>query len=462
MSDLTEGLIALAGRSADIIPSRAVLFARLSLLDWMTCGIAGRNEPLAQKLRQLAQMEGGTGHSTIICGSAAPARMAALANGATSHALDYDDTHFAHVGHLSVGIYPAALAIAEQQDLSAADMMTAFLLGAEGAIRVGMALGRAHYNLGFHQTATAGAFGATLAAGRLLGLNDVQMRHALGLCGTRASGMTSQFGSMGKPYNAGIAAANGVECATLAHLGFTSADDGLLGHQGFVGAHIPSEARTDADAGAGMQDAGMQDAGMDDYLFPDNKYKLHACCHGLHPMIEALLAAHQMSGVTFDDISAFTLETNPRWLAVCDIKAPRTGLEVKFSYNWLAGMTLRGDNTGDDRLYQDALAGDEELRAFANRITVIGNDALTDLQARGSLTMRDGSSLPIWFDLAEPLAEDVIIAKLRAKSDTIIGEASAAIWDLYPRLQDLGARDIGHALSVGAGGTGRAKLRATS
>ena len=457
MTYLTEELIALAGRSADIIPSRAALFARLSLLDWMTCGIAGWNEPLAVKLRQLSEMEGGTGHSTIIAGSRAPARMAALVNGATSHALDYDDTHFAHVGHLSVGIYPAALAIAEQQDLSAAEMMTAFLLGSEGAIRVGIILGRAHYNLGFHQTATAGAFGATLAAGRLLGLGAVQMRHALGLCGTRASGMTSQFGSMGKPYNAGIAAANGVECATLAHLGFTSADDGLLGHQGFVGAHTPSEARTDADA-----EAGMQDANMEDYLFPDNKYKLHACCHGLHPMIEALLAAHQMSGVTFDDISAFTLETNPRWLAVCDIKAPRTGLEVKFSYNWLAGMTLRGDNTGDDRLYQDALAGDEELRAFANRITVIGNDALTDLQARGSLTMRDGSSLPIWFDLAEPLTEDVIIAKLRAKSDTIIGEASAAIWDLYPRLQDLGARDIGHALSVGAGGTGRAKLRATS
>jgi 2-methylcitrate dehydratase PrpD len=457
MTHLTEELIALAGRSADIIPSRVALFARLSLLDWMTCGIAGRNEPLALKLRQLSEMEGGTGHSTIIEGSRAPARMAALVNGATSHALDYDDTHFAHVGHLSVGIYPAALAIAEQQDLSAADMMTAFLLGAEGAIRVGIILGRAHYNLGFHQTATAGAFGATLAAGRLLGLDAVQMRHALGLCGTRASGMTSQFGSMGKPYNAGIAAANGVECATLSHLGFTSADDGLLGHQGFVGAHTPAEPRTDAVAGAEILSIGI-----DDYLFPDNKYKLHACCHGLHPMIEALLAARQKAFAVFDEIESFTLETNPRWLAVCDIKAPRTGLEVKFSYNWLAGMALRGDNTGDDRRYQDALASDEELQAFANRITVIGNDALTDLQARGSLKMRDGSSLPIWFDLAEPLAEDVIIAKLRVKSETIIGEESAAIWDLFPRLQDVGARDIGHALSVGAGGTGRAKLRATS
>jgi 2-methylcitrate dehydratase PrpD len=457
MLGLTEGLVALAGRSADAIPSRAALFARLSLFDWMTCGIAGRDEPLAVKLRQLAKMEGGTGHSSIIAGSLAPARMAALANGATSHALDYDDTHFAHVGHLSVGIYPAALAIAEQEDLSAADMMTAFLLGAEGAIRVGMTLGRAHYNLGFHQTATAGAFGATLAAGRLLGLDAVQMRHALGLCGTRASGMTSQFGSMGKPYNAGIAAANGVECATLAQLGFTSADDGLLGHQGFVGAHMPAAAIADAEVGVAMPDAWF-----DDYLFPDNKYKLHACCHGLHPMIEALLAAQQAAGFAFGDIELFSLETNPRWLAVCDIKAPRTGLEVKFSYNWLAGMTLRGDNTGDDRLYQNTLADDDELRSFASHITITGNDALTDLQARGSLTLRDGSRLPVWFDLAEPLAEEVIIAKLRAKSDTIIGGTSAAIWGLYPQVQDLGARSIGHALSVAAGGAETVGLRATS
>jgi hypothetical protein len=64
--------------------------------------------------------------------------------------------------------------------------------------------------------------------------------------------------------------------------------------------------------------------------------------------------------------------------------------------------------------------------------------------------------------LAEPLAEEVIIAKLRAKSDTIIGGTSAAIWGLYPQVQDLGARSIGHALSVAAGGAETVDLRATS
>ncbi|MBW7883459.1 MAG: MmgE/PrpD family protein, partial [Caldilineaceae bacterium] len=66
-------------------------------------------------------------------------------------------THFAHVGHLSVGVYPAALAAAEDVDASAEAMVAAFLVGAEAAIRVGLVLGRSHYNQGFHQTATAGA-----------------------------------------------------------------------------------------------------------------------------------------------------------------------------------------------------------------------------------------------------------------------------------------------------------------
>ena len=138
-----------------------------------------------------------------------------MVNGAISHALDYDDTHFAHVGHLSVGIYPAVLAIAEQTDATASQVVAAFLVGAEAAIRTGCLLGTAHYNKGFHQTATAGAFGATLAAGRLLNLDEAALRHALGLCASRAAGLKSQFGTMGKPVNAGLSASNGVELSLI-------------------------------------------------------------------------------------------------------------------------------------------------------------------------------------------------------------------------------------------------------
>lgn len=407
--DFTNHLISLARTPVGGLPTPAVQLARLSLLDWMACGLAGVDEPLAGKLRVLAQSECGLAQASLFGTGSAPARMAALVNGATSHALDYDDTHFAHVGHLSVGIYPAALAVGEEVDATADDVIAAFLVGAEGAIRVGLALGQAHYDLGFHQTATAGAFGATIAVARLLGLSDGQTRHALGLCATRASGVKAQFGTMGKPYNAGIAAANGVECAKLAVLGMTSADDGLFGPQGFVATHTPSVDALETGAR---------------FFFEDNKYKLHACCHGTHAMIEALLALG-VGGL--EDVATLCIRTNPRWLQVCDLKAPRTGLEVKFSYAWLAGMVLRGDATADEATYTDALAGDPALTAFAEKVQVSGDD-LSDMQTACALTLRDGSEFKVTHDLADAIPIEVLEQKLHSKALALVGDKAKAVW----------------------------------
>ena len=119
---------------------------------------------------------------------------------------------------------------------------------------------------------------------------------------------------------------------------------------------------------------------------------------------------------------------------------------MKFSYNWLAGMTLRGDNTADDRLFTDTIAGEAELGRFAERISVTGDDQLTDLQARGEISLTDGRAIPVWFDLADPFAPEALAEKLQRKSSTIIGDAGAAIWDLHPRLGQLGARDIASAM----------------
>ena len=433
---LIEHIIDLSALPAERLSRPALGLAHFSLLDWMACGIAGIDEPVAVKLRALAASEGGRGQSSITGADAAPARMAALVNGTTSHALDYDDTHFGHIGHLSVGVYPAALAVAEEKDASAVAMVEAFLVGAEAAIRIGMVLGRAHYIQGFHQTATAGAFGATVAAGRLYGLDAQQMRHAIGLCATRASGLKSQFGTMGKPYNAGAAASNGVECARLAALGMISADDGLSGSQGFIPTHT---AQPELDGGRDLP-------ALDAFLFEDNKYKLHACCHGTHAMIEALLGAGELKGRGLDEVVALTLHTNPRWLRVCDIKQPRTGLEAKFSYGWLAGMTIRGDRTGDDRIYRDALAGDAALSAFAAKVEVVGDDNLTDMEAQGSVTLKDGTTLPIYHDLAARLPSEVLGGKLRAKAEAMIGARGASLWPEFRDLSVRSAREVGKAL----------------
>lgn len=433
---LMEDILDLAQMPSRELPAGAMEKAKLSLLDWMVCGWAGKDEPLAEKLRALAIQEAGTEVATVIGGGRAPARMAALVNGATSHALDYDDTHFAHVGHLSVGIYPAALAVAEETGAFALSMIEAFLLGAEAAIRIGLVLGKEHYNRGFHQTATAGAFGATVASARLYKLDREQTRTALGLCTTRASGLKSQFGTMGKPYNAGLAASNGVECAKLAALGFSSTDDGLMNPQGFIPTHTDRE---------GL-DAVKLVPTREKFLFEDNKYKFHACCHGTHAMIEGLHDAG-LYDKGLGSVSKVVLRTSPRWLRVCDNKAPRTGLEVKFSYVWLAGMVIRGDDTGNEQTFTDALAQDNELTAFAKHVTVNGDPEVTDLQAEGEITLTNGQVVAFRHDLDAPVDDKLLKEKLSKKAVSAIGEKGKIILERLEGFDAMKATDIGTLLA---------------
>lgn len=441
-------LIRLASLSSRDLPEDMLRLARLSLLDWLICGIAGRAEPVAQAIRSYALQESGSDAcASLFGGGRVSARMAALANGTISHALDYDDTHFDHVGHLSVGILPAILAVAEQDDLTVARMAEAFLVGAEGAIRLGRTLGAVHYNRGFHQTATAGAFGATMAVGRLRGLDADAHRRALGLCSTRASGLKSQFGTMGKPLNAGLAASNGVEAVQLAQSGLTTAHDGIFGAQGFVETHSDAP---DLPALA----AGMTPATPPDFRFRDNRAKFHACCHGLHAMIEGMAGMLATQPVAPADVARLDLRTAPRWLRVCDLKRPRTGLEVKFSYGWVAAMVLTGRATGDDRIYTDALAKDAGLADLATRVEVAGDDRLSDQQTEGVLHLRDGRRLAFSHDLARRIPPAELLERIRAKARAVLREEADPLLELSVALDQapgtVRARDLGALIRGGS------------
>jgi 2-methylcitrate dehydratase PrpD len=361
--------------------------------------------------------------------SKVPSRAAALVNGTISHALDYDDTHFAHIGHTSVGIYPAALAVGEEVKASASAIRDAYLLGAEAACRIGMVLGRGHYQKGFHQTATAGAFGATVAAGRLYQLNAQQMRAALSLVATRASGLKSQFGTMGKPFNAGMSASNGVEAAALAKRGFTSADDGVGGPQGFVETHAESFDHVTP----------WQDPPPGKFIFEDVQYKLHACCHGTHAMIESLKKA-EVSG---DDVESITVTTHPRWLKVCNIKQPRTGLEVKFSYVHLAAMVAYGVDTSAEKIFTDALAIDAKLINLAKRVKVVTDESYNDTTQSVVIKLTLGQSQSIRHDLSDRVPMVALEAGLRNKANGLLESTQAEkLWTGIAEIEKLSAADL--------------------
>ena len=347
-------------------------FTKMSILDWCGVAYAAKKEPVSRIVSEMVMEEKGVNQATVISsGHRVSSRGAALANGATGHALDYDDTHFLFVGHPTSSALPTALALGEELNSSIEDILLAFMAGVEVSTRIGHILGYSHYNAGFHQTATSGSFGSTIVASKLLGLSEDQTINALGLVSTRASGIKSQFGTMGKPFHAGMAASNGIEAAKLSKLGFISRDDGIECEQGFFQTHgwnkeIPPRA---------IQGLGVE------FLFPEIKYKFHACCHGLHSFLEALEELKQVNNFNPETIEKIEIETNPSWLKVCNIEKPKTGLESKFSYKLTAAMSIFGKDTSSLDTYDDTICFNDQMNEIRDKVKVIPNENLTNTQS---------------------------------------------------------------------------------
>ncbi len=415
MTDFTRTLSEFAAGPVSTT-AQARIVTSLSALDWLAVGRAGVNEPVSGILREMVLDEGGAGKSTLFGGGAAPMRAAALVNGTVSHALDYDDTHFAHIGHPSVAVFPAALAVAELQDQPIVDLLEAALVGMEMSIRLGLWLGRGHYQTGFHQTATAGAFGAAVAAARLLGCDAAAMRRVLGLTATRAAGLKAQFGTMGKPYNAGQAASVGVEAALLVQRGFVPNPDALTGPFGFGATHHGADDTAAALSGLG-----------DEWLFESVSHKFHACCHGLHAALEA---ARDLD-IAEPEVAEIKIRTHPRWMSVCNQTAPTTGLGAKFSYRTVIAMQALGYDTALPESYTDKVCADPRLQSLRDRITVEADETLSETEARLALLRRDGVRREATHDLAAPMALSDREDRVRGKAAKLIGADEAdAIWSM--------------------------------
>ncbi|NRB33904.1 MAG: MmgE/PrpD family protein [Rhodobacteraceae bacterium] len=404
MTQITPHLTRLV-TSSDPVPAPVQAVCRLSMLDWMACGIAGASEPVSRIVRAQVLEEEGARQAVLFGGGRAPVRAAALVNGTVSHALDYDDTHFAHIGHPSVAVLPAILALAEQRDTGLPEVVDAAAIGMEASVRAGIWLGRAHYQAGFHMTATAGAIGAAAGTARLLGLPDAQVAQALGLAATRAAGLKAHFGTMGKPWNAGIAASSGVEAVQLVARGFEANPDALDGPHGFGATHFGES----------------NDPGID-WQLPQVRHKFHACCHGLHAALETLGALD----LAAPEVAAITLRTHPRWLTVCNQPAPTTGLGAKFSYRTALALGLTGRDTARLSTFSDALAVSADVVAARELVTVMGDESLTEEQAALEVLRRDGQRLTAFHDLDAPVDMAARTDRVQAKASALLGDETAA------------------------------------
>ena len=224
-------------------PPEAVALGKRCVIDGAGVVLAGSTTRGSGILRDYIRANYAGADATVLGSETfrSSAAAAALANGASGHAMDFDDTQlssspdriFGLLTHPTLPPLAAALAVGERMHVSGARLLEAFLTGFEVECKIAEAIHPAHYGKGFHSSGTIGTFGAAAAAAKLLGLDAEATAHALAIASSLCAGIRVNFGTMTKPLHVGRAAQNGVMAAELASKGFSGGAGGLDGPWGF-------------------------------------------------------------------------------------------------------------------------------------------------------------------------------------------------------------------------------------
>ena len=373
------------------IPQPLFEHAKVALMDWLGVTMAGKEDPLVKKLIRYADLMGGNEQATILGhGLKKSVSQAALINGSASHTLDYDDTLKAFLGHPSVTLFPALLALGEWKEKTGTDFLIAYIIGLKAGAVIGTCAGMEHYMSGWHATSTLGHLASAAACARLMGLNEQQTLYALGIAGTQASGLKKVFGSMCKPFHAGRSSQAGLISTLLAEDNFTSAEDILEGPHGFF--QVLKGQVNDKVVGTLGKTWDIENLAQ----------KYHASCHATHSAIEAVLSIVEKERLTPDEIMSITIHTSQLCLDAAGRMAPKTGLEGKFSIPYCVANAILRDNTGM-QAFTDEKVNNPEVKVFMKKITVFLDKGIEALEAKVTVKAIGEKEYSVFSDILEQI-----------------------------------------------------------
>lgn len=420
----------------ETLPGDVRTVAAQCVLDWLGVSLAAVDEAAPRLLLEELAGRGGAAEAIVLgSGLRLPALSAAEYNGTLGHTLDYDDVHIAITGHASAVILPALLALAQQQrTASGAQLLAALVAGCEMVCRVGKLVAPSHYDRGFHSTSTAGSLGAAMACAHLAGLPEEAACVALGLAATQASGLKAMFGGMGKPWHAGLAARNGLMAARLAARGFTGPTDILEHPQGFASAYSG-----DFHAAAALEEP---EGG---WHLRSTLFKFHASCYGTAACMEALLELRRQQGFAAEDVESVRVTVHSSSATVCNIPAPTTDTEAKFSLRACAAMTLAGLDTSVPQTFSAESLAQPQVRRLIPRVTVDFGDELPRMASEVRVTLHDGREHAAFLDAGVPMPDlaaqqEKVERKFQAIVSRVFGADRAR--DVTLAVQGLGASTI--------------------
>lgn len=341
----------------------ALALARNALVDIVACMIAGAGDAAPRRALNAVRALGSGPASVVGEAERLTAPHAALVNGTAAHALDFDDNYHGVFGHATAVLAPALLALAEERGAGGAAILDAYIAGLEAMLVVGAGVNLAHYELGWHSTSTIGTIGAAGAAARLMRLDPEGVRRALSFGFSHASGSKLQFGTMAKPFHAGMAAKNALMAARYAEAGLTATDEPLEAPWGFRDLYVPH------DASPGYADAA-------DILGPPPaieryglKVKIHPNCASAHCAVDGvigLMREHDLAARDIDEIRIVVNKVSYDNLMFAD---PQSEMEARFSMHYAIALAVTKGRLRLADFQPDAIA-DATVRAWLPRVTM--------------------------------------------------------------------------------------------
>lgn len=405
-ASLTEQL---AQRLQQPVDAAARQRAALLLVDWLGCALAALRYPMAAQLRSVVRAQAAGTVVALGAGRRSPAD-ALLLNAALGNVLEMDDVHRGAILHPGPVVIPVALAAAQAEGADADALLDAIVRGYEATIRVGRALGKAHYRY-WHPTSTAGAFGAAAAAASVLRLPAESLADALGTAGSRTGGLWQMRHEPvpTKSLHNAEAARSGWLAAQLALAGMRGPRRILEGEQGLFAATAPDA----------LPEQVVADEA--DWLIHGTSLKPWPACRHAHPAIDALRdALAQLDAGELAQIEHVQVHTYAEALRFCDRPQPQTELEAKFSLQHaLASILVHG--RPQLAHYTAEACSDAELAPWRARISLHEDAACsqrfpTHYGASVQVRLADGRQLQAeridaWGDPECPMSAEDVLAK---------------------------------------------------
>ncbi|KAI1331483.1 MmgE/PrpD family protein [Xylariaceae sp. FL0255] len=361
-------------------------------------GAGGICESTAVFLKAVEGLGGKAGNSTVFThGSGFSPQYAGLMNAALAHSFDFDDTHVGGVLHPGASVTPAALAQGELIKCDGKTLLLGIAVGYEVACRVGRGYNSGGIERGFHNTGTAGIFGAVAAIAKIKGLSLEEINNAIGLAVSLAAG-SQQFldnGAWNKRLHPGLMVHNAFLAIAFAEAGVVGAARPLEGRYGALrlySTHPSTE--------------GMIDNLGSEWIFLQTAIKPFPACRMTHAAIDIISQmAKEVEGKK--TLEKITVALSPHCWEVVGTPNPnkvhaKNTVDGQFSIYYQAAIAWQYGALGWN-MYDKEKMEDPRIAELCDKIESVVNDRVARLETAVWFKWTDGTTTLI--EQAHPLGE---------------------------------------------------------